>query len=147
MQLKIGLIVLSLLFLSYGISIFFSLTKLDVNNDEEIKNISSVILISLIVASVLLGLTVIGVGAIMGVPQLAAMRQTITSNYIAISFFVLLLVVMIIFTALLNKAVKEDSFKVSGYENILAAKKDYLVRVSLLFILIGCVSLFVAFKI
>ena len=55
-----------------------------------------------------------------------------------------MLIVIIIFTAILNNAIKDQdqsSYKVSGFDNIIAAKKDYLIRVSVIFIAIGFLAL------
>jgi hypothetical protein len=138
----ITLSIVGSLMIGYGLAKIIHLTRTNVNNEEEIKQITSVFNISQIVGWVLVGLIILVVLASFAVPPLRIMM--IPFQTIIFIAFIALLILSIMNTVLYKQATNPNpdyGKDVSGENNILNAKKDAFIRGGILMTLIGAVCL------
>jgi hypothetical protein len=142
---RLTLVVLSIvgsIMFGYGLAEIISLTRINVNNQEEINQITSVFNISQIFGWIIVGIIIILVLASFAFPPLRLIM--IPFQTIIFIGFLASLVLSIINTILYKQATDPNpdyGKNVNGQENILAAKKDSFIRGGIFMTIIGSVCL------
>lgn len=136
------LTIIGLIFTIYGIILVASLTKPSVNSPEEIDSISVVLNVSKIISLVIVILLAIIVGVALAYPPI--LEKLMPMKVLYGTVFIAMLILTVI-SWLLHADVLDENpnygVNVTGKDNIIAAKKDYLIRYGIVFTVIGFLSL------
>lgn len=132
--------IVGLIFTIYGLILVISLTRTEINSEDEVEYVSNVLNISKILSLVILCLLVAIVGVGFAFPPVLQVLSQMKVLYGII--FISMLILTLVSWFLHADVLKENPiYGVTGKENIIDAKKDYLIRFGITITIIGFASL------